>query len=170
MLGWFKKGPSEIKTRLIEFREGVVETMIEAPPEVVWKHHGDVKKYNCWSRMYRITDSVERLEKPGDWYDYELTVLGIPVKGRMVSCYRVLHQRTEGALISQYRGGGSWKFEPLPGGTRLIWTIWSEMPRSYLGKAVDQLLIAETTQSMMQDNLARFKAYVEGKPPPGEPS
>ena len=30
--------------------------------------------------MFRIVDSVAKLEKPGDWYDYELTILGIPIK------------------------------------------------------------------------------------------
>ena len=159
----FARSGENTKVRILPFREATAEIFIEAEPKIVWDHHSDVRSYNKWSTMYRIVDSVEKLEKPGDWYDYELTILGIPIKGRMVSCYRVLHQKTEGCLISRYRGGGSWVYEPMHGGTRLVWTIWSEMPDSYLGKIIDQAILAETTQKKMEVNLTRFKAYIEGK-------
>lgn len=149
--------------RVLEFREAVAEIFIEAEPKTVWDHHADVRSYNQWSTMYRITDSVAKLEKPGDWYDYELTILGIPIKGRMVSCYRVPYQKTEGCLISRYRGGGSWVYEPMHGGTRLIWTIWSEMPDSYLGKVIDRYVLADTAQKKMEENLVRFKSFIEEK-------
>jgi hypothetical protein len=158
-------GPGS-RVRLIEFRENAAEVFIEAEPRVVWEHMSDVKNYNRWSKMYRIVDSVDKLDKLGDWYDYELTILGVPIKGRMVSCYRVPYQKTEGALISTHRGGGSWVYEPVHGGTRLIWTLWSELPSSYLGKALNQALFAETGLKLMETNLARLKAYVEGKPLP----
>jgi hypothetical protein len=164
---FFKSKPKDnVRMRVLEFREAVAEVFIEAEPKIVWDHHSEVRNYNQWSKMFRIVDSVPKLEKPGDWYDYELTILGIPIKGRMVSCYRVPYQKTEGCLISRLRGGGSWVYEPVHGGTRLIWTIWSEMPDSHLGRIVDKYLLAETTQKQMDLNLTRFKAFIEGKPLP----
>lgn len=161
-----RRAGSDVKVRLIEFREAVAEVFVESEPQVVWEHLSDVKNYNKWSKMYRIVASVDKLEKPGDWYDYELTVLGVPIKGRMVSCYRVPYQKTEGALVSRYRGGGSWVFEPVHGGTRVLWTLWSELPSSYLGKLVDQGVFAGIVQKMMELNLVRFKAHIEDKPLP----
>ena len=70
-----KKTDADTKVRVIEMREATAEIFIEAEPKVVWRHHADIRNYNKWSKMYRIVDSVEKLEKPGDWYDYELTVL-----------------------------------------------------------------------------------------------
>ena len=56
--------------------------------------------------------------------------------------------------------------EPIAEGTRVHYTIWSEVPHSYLGKLVDRALLAQRTQEQMQEHLNRLKAYVEGKPLP----
>lgn len=46
--------------------------------------------------------------------------------------------------------------------TRVHYTIWSELPSSYVGKVVDRVLLARQAHEKMQDHLNRLKTYVEG--------
>ena len=163
-----KKKPEEGETRIIEFREGKAEVFIDATPEKVWDCISDVKNYDKWVKFFkaRLPDHLERIEKAGDYSFYETSILGIPLKGKTVYVERIRPQRSAFYLLSAYRGGGEFLLEPVADGTRVHYTIWSEIPSSYLGKLVDRALLATRAQAQMQEHLDRLKAYVEGTPLP----
>jgi uncharacterized membrane protein len=155
----------EDSTRVIEMREAVVDVFIEAPPEKVWECLSDVRQYDQWVTWFkaRLPDHLSRIEKAGDYFDYETTILGVKFKGRMMAVERHAPVRSVFCLVSAYRGGGEYLLEPLTGGTRVRYTVWNEIPSSYLGKAIDRALLADTALRSMSDHLARLKAYVEKK-------
>lgn len=163
-----KKKSEKGETRIIEIREGKAEVYIEAKPEKVWDCISDVKNYDKWVKFFkaRLPDHLERVEKAGDYSFYETSILGIPLKGKTVYVERIPPQRSAFYLVSAYRGGGEFLLEPVADGTRVHYTIWSEIPSSYLGKLVDRALLATRAQEQMQEHLDRLKAYVEGTPLP----
>ena len=163
-----KKKLSDGETRIIEVREGKAEVYIDAPPQKVWDCISDVKNYRKWTKFFtnRLPEHLDKIEKAGDYSYYETTILGIPIKGKIVIVERVPPQRSAFFLLSEYRGGGELLLEPIADGTRVHYTIWSEVPHSYLGKIVDRALLAKRSQEHMQEHLNRLKAYVEGKPLP----
>lgn len=160
-----KKKSEEGETRIIEMREGKAEVFIDASPEKVWDCISDVRNYDKWVKFFKawLPDHLERIEKAGDYSFYETSILGIPIKGKVVYVERFPPQRSAFYLVSAYRGGGEFLLEPVADGTRVYYTIWSETPSSYLGKLVDRTLLAARVQEQMQDHLNRLKAYVEGK-------
>lgn len=161
---FWKKKLEEGETRIIEIREGKAEVFIEAAPEKVWDCISDVRNYDKWVKFFkvRLPDHLERIEKAGDYSFYETSILGIPLKGKTVIVERIPPQRSAFYLVSAYRGGGEFLLEPVADGTRVHYTIWSEIPSSYLGKLVDRALLATRAQTQMQEHLNRLKAYVEG--------
>jgi uncharacterized protein YndB with AHSA1/START domain len=165
---FWKKKPEEGDTQIIEIREGKAEIFIEAPPEKVWDVISDVRNYDKWVKFFkaRLPDHLERIEKAGDYSYYETSILGIPIKGKTVTIERIAPQRSAFYLVSAYRGGGEFLLEPVAEGTRVHYTIWSEIPSTYLGKLVDRALLARRAQEKMQEHLNRLKAYVEGTPLP----
>ena len=160
---WNKKH-EEGETRIIEIREGKAEVFIDAAPEKVWDCISDVKNYDKWVKFFKaqLPNHLERIEKVGDYYLYETSILGVPLKGKVVIVERIPPQRSAFYLLSSYRGGGEYLLEPVADGTRVHYTIWSEIPASYLGKLVDRALLATRAQEQMQEHLNRLKAYVEG--------
>ena len=160
------KKPQEGSTRLIEIREGRAEIFIDAPPVKVWDAISDVRNYGKWVKFFKadVPENMERIEKPGDYIHYETTILGLPLKGKVVTVERVPPMRSAFYLLSAYRGGGEYLLEPMADGTEVHYVIWSEIPSSYLGKLVDRALLADRTQEQMQEHLVRLKAYVEGLP------
>ena len=162
---WNKKS-EEGETRIIEFREGKAEVFIEAAPEKVWDCISDVRNYDKWVKFFKVQvpDHLERYEKAGDYTFYETSILGVPLKGKTVMVERIPPQRSEFCLVAAYRGGGEFLLEPVANGTRVHYTIWSEVPSSYLGKLIDGVLLAKRVQEQMQEHLDRLKAYVEGTP------
>ena len=84
----------------------------------------------------------------------------------MVALDRIAPQRSAYALLSAYRAGVEYLFEPMLSGTRVHYTIWSEIASSYMGKVIDQVLLANRVQEQMQEHLNRLKAFVEGTPLP----
>jgi hypothetical protein len=165
---FWKKKPALNEPRFYEIREGKAEVFIEASPEQVWDCISDVKNYHKWAKFFKATlpDHLERIEKAGDYSFYETSILGIPFKGKTVSVERVPPLRSAFFLVSAYRAGGEYLLEPVANGTRVHYTIWSELPHSYLGKLIDRALLANRAQAHMQEHLERLKAYVEGKPLP----
>ena len=162
---FWKQKVMEGDTKVVEMREGTAEIYIEAQPEAVWNCLSDVKNYPKWVVWYkaRLPDHLERLEKAGDYFEYETTVLGVKFKGRMLAVERIPPLRSHFFLVSAYRGGGEYLLEPVAGGTRVHYTIWSELPGSYLGKMVDRVLLADNALKQMNDHLVRLKSYVEGE-------
>ena len=163
-----KKKLEKGETRIIEIREGKAEVFIDASPEKVWDCLSDVNNYAKWSKFFtnRLPDHLDRIEKAGDYSYYETRIFGIPFKGKIVIVERIPPQRSAFYLLSAYRGGGEFLLEPMAGGTRVHYTIWGEIPSSYLGKMVDRALLARRAQEQMQEHLDRLKAYVEGAPLP----
>jgi len=164
---WNRKD-DDVEIRRLEIREGHVTAFIEAPPEAVWDCLTDISSYGEWVRFFKATPAPghDRLEKAGDFFHYETTVLGVKFSGRMVSVERVAPQRSAFMLVAPYRSGGEYLLEPLGSGTRVHYTIWGEIPSSYLGKVVDRLLVARRVREGMQDHVDRLKARVEGNPLP----
>lgn len=160
---FWKKSLIEGETRIIEIREGKAEVFIDAPPQKVWDCISDVRNYDKWVKFFkaRLPDHLERIEKVGDYSSYETSILGIPFKGKTVTVERIPPQRSVFYLVSAYRSGGEFLLEPVSDGTRVHYTIWSEIPSSYLGKLVDRALLANRAQVQMQEHLNRLKAYVE---------
>lgn len=160
------KTPEDTETRVIEIREGKAEIFIQAPPEKVWEVISDVRNYDKWAKFFKadIPENLERVEKAGDYIYYDTSFMGIPFKGKVVSIERIPPQRSAFYLLSAYRGGGEYLLEPIVDGTRVHYSIWSEIPSSYLGKAIDRVLLANHVQTQMRDHLERLKAYTEGKP------
>ncbi len=152
-------------TRILEMREGVAEIFIEAPPERVWECLSDVGQYDQWVTWFRarLPEHLSRLEKAGDYFDYETTILGMKFIGRMVAVEREAPVRSAFSLVSAYRGGGDYLLEPLAGGCRVRYTLWNEVPSSYLGKVIDRELLADNALNNMNDHLARLKKFAEGK-------
>jgi len=165
---FWKDKPDEVETRIIEMREAKATVYIEIPPAKVWEHLSDVRNYNQWVRWFKVTDpeQVTRLEKAGDCFDYETTVMGLRFTGRMVAVERIAPQRSMFCLVAFYRGGGEYLLEPLLNGTRVHYTIWGEIPSSYVGKLIDRVLFAGEIKQHMQDHLNRLKAWCEGTPLP----
>jgi len=165
---FWKKKPNEGETRIFEIREGKAEVFIEASPEKVWDCISDVNNYDKWVKFFksRLPDHLERIEKAGDYSYYETSILGIPFKGKTVTIERIPPQRSAFYLVSACRAGGEYLLEPVADGTRVHYTIWSEIPSSYLGKLVDRTLLANRAQAQMQEHLNRLKAHVEGTPLP----
>jgi len=163
-----KKKLEKGETRIIEIREGKGEVFIDASPEKVWDCLSDVNNYDKWAKFFtnRLPDHLDRIEKAGDYSYYKTTIFGIPFKGKIVIVERIPPQRSAFYLLSAYRGGGEYLLEPMADGTRVHYTIWSEIPSSYLGKMVDRALLARRAQEQMQEHLNRLKAYVEGTPLP----
>ncbi len=161
---FWKKTPEEGETRIIEFREAKAEVFIGAAPEKVWDCISDVRNYDKWVKFFkaRLPDHLERIEKAGDYSFYETSILGVPFKGKTVIVERIPPQRSAFFLVSAYRAGGEFLLEPIADGPRVHYTIWSEIPSSYIGKLVDHALLASHAQSRMQDHLNRLKTYVEG--------
>jgi hypothetical protein len=124
-----------------------------------------VRQYDRWVTWFRarLPDHLSRLEKAGDYFDYESTILGMKFTGRMVAVERCAPVRSAFCLVSAYRGGGEYLLEPLGAGTRVRYKIWNEVPSSYIGKVIDRELLADNALKNMNDHLARLKAYVEGK-------
>lgn len=153
-----------VDTKIIEIRESSTTEYIEAPPGKVWDCISDIRNYDKWVTWYKVSppEDLEKIEKPGDTVDYETTILGIPFKGKVVTVERIPPQRSAFFLLSAYRGGGEFLLEPLATGTRVHYTIWSELPSSYLGKVVEKTLLAHKVKENMQDHLSRMKAYIEG--------
>lgn len=160
--------PEDTETRVIEIREGRAEIYIEAPPEKVWDVISDVKNYGKWAKFFKakLPEHLERVEKAGDFTYYESSFMGVPFKGKVVIVERIPPQRSAFYLLSAYRGGGEYLLEPVADGTRVHYTIWSEIPSSYLGKTIDHALLANQAQKQMREHLERLKAFVEGKPLP----
>jgi len=160
---WNRKD-DDVEIRLIEVREGRVSAVIDAPPETVWDCLADVASYHEWVRFFKATPAPghERIKEAGDFFEYETTVLGVKFSGRMVSVERVSPQRSAFMLVAPYRSGGEYMLEPFGSGTRVHYTIWGEIPSSYMGKVVDRLLIARHVREGMQDHVDRLKARVEG--------
>jgi uncharacterized membrane protein len=160
---WTRKS-QDTEVKVFEVREARATVFIEAPPQEVWDCVSDISSYDKWVRWFRVIvpEGQPRLEKRGDYFDYETTILGIKFTGRLVALERIAPQRSAYALLSTYRAGGEYLFEPILSGTRVHYTIWSEIPSSYMGKAIDQVLLAKNVQEQMQDHLNRLKAYVEG--------
>ena len=165
---FWDKTPEDTETRIIEIREGRAEIFIEASPEKVWDVISDVKNYNKWAKFFKakLPENLERVEKAGDYTYYETTFFGIPFKGKVVIVERIPPQRSAFYLLSAYRGGGEYLLEPMADGTRVHYVIWSEIPSYYLGKAIDQALLANQVQKQMREHLDNLKAFVEGKPLP----
>lgn len=163
-----KKKVDTTETRIIEIREGKAEVFIDAPPEKVWDCISDVKNYDKWAKFFKNTlpDHLDRIEKAGDYSYFETRILGVPLKGKVVIVERVPPQRSAFYLLSEYRGGGEFLLEPLADGTRVHYTVWSEIPSFYLGKVVDRALLAKRAHEQMREHLDRLKAYVEGTPLP----
>jgi uncharacterized membrane protein len=164
---WNKKS-EEGETRIIEIREGKAEVFIEATPEKVWDCISDVRNYDKWVKFFKVKvpDHIERIEKAGDYIFFETSILGVPLKGKNVAVERIPPQRSAFYLVAAYRGGGEFLLEPVANGTRVHYTIWSEIPSFYLGKMIDRALLAKRAQEQMQEHLDRMKAYVEGAPLP----
>jgi len=162
---FWKRKTTEGDTKVVEMREGKAEIFIEAQPEVVWNCLSDIKNYPKWAVWFKaqLPDHLERLEKAGDYFEYETTILGVKFKGRMLAVERTPPLRSHFFLVSAYRGGGEYLLEPVAGGTRVHYTIWSEIPGSYLGKFVDRILLADRALKQMNDHLVRLKSYVEGE-------
>jgi uncharacterized membrane protein len=165
---FWKRTPSTTEIREFTIREGRATVFIEAPPQTVWDCLADVANYGKWVTWFKATlpEGMSRLEKPGDYFNYQTTILGFKFTGRMMSVDRIPPQRSAFVLLSPYRGGGEYLLEPIPTGTRVHYTIWSEIPSSIMGQVVDQLLLAEQAKEKMQDHLNRLKAHVEGLPQP----
>jgi uncharacterized membrane protein len=165
---FWKKRSEEGETRIIEIREGKAEVFIEAAPVKVWDCISDVRNYDRWVKFFkvRVPDHLERIKKVGDYTFFETSILGVPLKGKTVVVERIPPQRSAFYLIGAYRGGGEFLLEPVANGTRVHYTIWSEIPSSYLGKLVDRALLARSAQAQMQEHLDRLKAYVEVTPLP----
>jgi uncharacterized membrane protein len=165
---FWKRKASQVEFREFTVREGRVNIFIESPPNAVWDCLADVANYDKWVRWFTATlpDGQDVLEKPGDYFNYETSILGIKFSGRMMSVERIPPQRSAFILLSPYRGGGEYLLEPMLSGTRVHYTIWSELPSSYMGKLVEQVLVAKKAKENMQDHLDRLKAYVEGLPAP----
>ena len=163
-----KRKLADGETRIIEVREAKAELFIDASPQQVWDCISDVKNYGKWTQFFsnRLPEHLDKIEKAGDYSYYETTILGIHIKGKIVIVERIPPQRSAFFLLSEYRGGGEFLLEPIAEGTRVHYTLWSEVPHSYLGKLVDRALLAQRTQEQMQEHLNRLKAYVEGKPLP----
>jgi uncharacterized protein YndB with AHSA1/START domain len=154
----------EGETRIIEMREGRSSIFIESPPQIVWDCISDVKSYGQWVTWYaaKLAPHLERLEKPGDYFDFKTKlILGITLTGRSVVVDRSPPQRTSFCFIGPHRGGGEFVLQPVAGGTRVDYTVWGELPSSYLGKIVDRVLLANSIQDHMQDHLDRLKKHVE---------
>jgi uncharacterized membrane protein len=164
---WNKKS-EEGETRIIEIREGKAEVFIEATPEKVWDCISDVRNYDKWVKFFKVKvpDHIERIEKAGDYIFFETSILGVPLKGKNIAVERIPPQRSAFYLVSAYRGGGEYLLEPVANGTRVHYTIWSEIPSFYLGKVIDRALLAKRAQEQMQEHLDRMKAFVEGAPLP----
>jgi uncharacterized membrane protein len=165
---FWKRPSNETEIKVIEIREVRASIFIEAPPQKVWDCLSDISSYHKWVRWFRVIVPLEqpRLEKRGDYFDYETNILGIKFTGRVISLERIPPQRSAFALLSAYRAGGEYLFEPLLSGTRLHYTLWSEIPASHLGKTIDKVLLAKHTREQMQDHLNHLKAFIEGTPLP----
>lgn len=165
---WKNQGLKENEIKTFEIRESRAAVFIEASPEKVWECISDVRNYDKWVKWFKtkVPDHIERIEKAGDYTDYETTILGIPFRGRTVTVERIPPQRSAFFLISAYRGGGEFLLKPEGRGTRVHYTLWTELPESYLGKAVDKVLLANQGLEKMNDHLNRLKAYVEEVPLP----
>jgi len=158
------KKVEEGETRIIEMREGKSSVFIESTPQRVWDCISDVKNYDQWVTWYvaKLAPHLERLEKPGDFFDFETKlILGIKLTGRSVVVDRSPPQRTSFCFIGPYRGGGEFVLQPIANGTRVDYTVWGELPSSYLGKIVDKILLADSIQNHMNDHLERLKKHVE---------
>lgn len=155
---------TEGETKIVEMREGRAEIFIEAPPEAVWECLSDIQSYPEWAVWFKATlpEHLDRLDKAGDYFHYETTVLGVRFTGLMMSVERIRPTRSVFCLVSPYRGGGEYLLDPVAGGTRVRYTIWSEIPESYLGKLVDRILLANSALKKMNDHLIRLKSRVEG--------
>jgi len=162
---WDRKS-DDVEIRVFEVREGRVSVVIDAAPEAVWDHLSDLSRYGEWVRFFKATPPAgqERLEKAGDYFEYETTVLGVKFRGRMVAVERVAPQRSAFVLVAAYRSGGEYLLEPYGSGTRLHYTIWGEIPSSFMGKAVDRVVLAGQVRDRMQEHVNRLKAHVEGVP------
>jgi uncharacterized membrane protein len=165
---FWRKEKSENAIKILEIREATARIFIEASPEKVWECISDVRNYDKWVTWFkaRLPNHLSRVEKAGDYTDYETKILGIPFKGRIVIVERIPPQRSAFYFLSAYRAGGEYLLEPVAQGTSVHYTIWSEIPSFYLGKAIDKALLAKQTQQHMQDHLNRLKAYAEGLPMP----
>jgi len=150
-------------TRIIEMREGTAEIFIEADPQKVWDCLSDIKNYHRWVTWFKakVPLHIDRLEKVGDYFDYETTILGVKFTGRLVSVERIPPQRSAFCLVSQNRGGGEYLLEPMVGGTRVHYTIWGDIPSSYLGKIVERVVLANNVLKNMNDHLRNLKVYAE---------
>ncbi len=165
---FWKRKSSSTEVREFVVREGRANIFVEAPPQAVWDCLADVANYGKWVQWFKATlpEGQSRLEKPGDCFNYETSLLGFKFSGRMISVERIEPQRSAFILLSPYRGGGEYLLEPMLSGTRVHYTIWSELPSSLMGKVVEQVLLAEQVQEKMQHHLNRLKAQVEGLPLP----
>jgi carbon monoxide dehydrogenase subunit G len=154
----------EGETRIVEMREGRSSVFIESTPQKVWDCISDVKNYGQWVVWYvpKLAPHLEKLEKPGDYFDFETKlILGIKLTGRSVVVDRSPPQRTSFCFIGPYRGGGEFVLQPVANGTRVDYTVWGELPSSYLGKIVDKILLANSIQDHMHEHLERLKKHVE---------
>lgn len=119
----------------------------------------------------RVLEGVDRWEPLGDRtrgrgarFDVSMRALGVPLENVLVLDTWdepwAIGWRSESGLVPQ---AGGWRFEPQPGGTRVVLTIAYEPPGGALGALLSGR-VDGLVRGRLQGALERMKALLEGSP------
>lgn len=148
-------------------RGRVSQIVIDAPVDVVFGCVEDPEHFNELMPGVTFSDVHRTPEGVGTTYRFETRVGGLPIRGagRFVEFQRNRLIRDRSTLAME--GSFSWRFEPVPSGTRLTIT---HHPGRFWGVPLLGRLLADGYQRADQDVLRHIKAACEHEADESSPS
>lgn len=139
------------------------ERFIAAPPEAVRAEVADLARWQAWNPWLEHARDAHAATADGDQLAWDVPQVGrARVTALKPPAPGALRQRMAFALPFAFKGRSDWRFEPVPGGTRVSWRFKGRVAFTLRAFAAT---VQGATALDLRFGLDRLAAVLEATPP-----